>query len=216
MKLFFLCVVVSLCAACVNNSKKNINNANVDSIKPKFRSTNSFINKQINTYYSKYGICISKYYSDINFVSIDINHDMIRDTLIILSPIGLLPNENLDDIVEDKNNRLLLIKLKNKLYVYDNIISNEWGLGSTGAESVEKSEEGFKLTNHLGQACFFDYEIYIDFINNNFFISKVSTRSGCPGEKEKNNTITYEKGKYNLSNYNRLVIDSLMCNEKFN
>lgn len=122
----------------------------------------------------------------------------------------LIPSENIDCVNEIKADRLLLIKVGSVRKNYSNLIRNNFGLGSIGMEFIEKTSAGFKLNNHLGQSCYLDYNLYIEYYKNDFYITEISAKSDCLGEGTKQKSIKYKLSDYNLSYYNRGVIDSLL------
>lgn len=168
-------------------------------------------------YYKKYGFLISNFFEELNYeYKIDLNNDNIdNDTIVVLSPKNMtIPSENQVCLNEEKGNRLLLIKIKDVCKIYKNVINNDFSSGTTGIELIEKTENGFKLQRHLGQSCFFDYEVYINYIKNDYYITQIVLRSGCPGDNDVEKKYEYVDCKFPLIDYRRTIIDSLRIKNK--
>lgn len=214
MKNLIIIVILILVVSCKNNSpilaqnKEEVN----DTIKPKFLDKTSLCYVNSLKFNNKFGYVISNFYDVSEEQTFDIDEDLKKDTIAILSPLNLVPattcelrkNELID-------NRILIISMSNgKKFLFDNVISNELGIGTLGAEFIKESKDGFILEKEIGQSCFFKYEIQIKYLSHNFYIQNILLSSGgCPNKKSDKKLIDYTNKKYLLKKYNRQTIDSL-------
>ena len=207
-RILVILLVFQGCLSTKNNSTYEI--TKIDTLEPEIRIENYNCAEKFAGYYNDYGYIISNFYEKIAYNVIDIDNDNVNDTLIILSPKNMIiPSENIMCKDEKISNRILLVNKKGSKLIFKNVIRNKFGSGTIGSEFIEKTDNGFKLAYHLGQACFFDYDINIIHFENNLFISSIKLRSGCPGEKEKIKLIKFSKKDFPLSSYKRTIIDSL-------
>lgn len=200
--------------SCKNNKADliNIKEKTNDTIKPTHLNKNSLCYKNSLNYKYKYGFVISDLYDISEEEIFDIDKDFIKDTIAILSPLTLLPSSRCE-IKQDEliDNRLLLIILSNKKkFLFENVITNEMGLGTLGAELIKKENNGFILEKELGQSCHFKYEIHVKILNEKCFIENISLiTSGCPYDKDRKININFSKKTFLLEKYTRKTIDSL-------
>ncbi len=188
-----------------------------DTIKPKFLNKNSSCYSKSLKFSKKYGFVISDFYDVSEEQTYDIDRDLKKDTIAILSPLTLTPATdcelNNDQLID---NRILIISMSNgKKFLFDNVITNELGIGALGAEFIKKSKNGFILEKEIGQSCFFRYEIQIKYSDNKFIIQNIFLHTGgCPDSKTNNIKFDFSNKRYLLEKYNRQTIDSLKNNEK--
>lgn len=209
MKLRF--IILILFGSCLSPKDDAITGiVKIDTIKPEVEIKSYECAYSFQGYFEKYGYVISNFYEELDYWFIDLDNDSLNDTLSILSPRNMVtPSENKICENEKKSNRLLLINKKGRKFLFYNVIRNEFGNATIGAEFIEKTNNGFKLSYHKGQSCFLDYDINVSYFDDSFFIDSIKLRSGCPGDKEKIAIIKYSKQEFPLTNYKRTMIDSL-------
>jgi hypothetical protein len=205
--------------SCKNNSPILAQNKEVanDTIKPKFLDKKSMCYSNSLKFSKKYGFVISDFYDVSEEQTFDIDEDLKKDTIAILSPLTLTPATDCE-LNNNKliDNRILIVSMSNgKKFLFDNVITNELGIGTLGAEFIKESKNGFILEKETGQSCFFKYEIQIKYSNDKFIIQNIFLHTGgCPDSKTNNKKIDYSNEKYLLEKYNRQTIDSLKIVEK--
>jgi hypothetical protein len=219
MKNLIITVILIFVISCKNNSpilaqnKEEVN----DTIKPKFLNKNSTCYSNSLKFSKKYGFVISDFYDVSEEKIFDMDKDLKKDTIVILSPLTLTPATDCE-LNNDKliDNRILIISMSNgKKFLFDNVITNELGIGTLGSEYIKESKNGFILEKEMGQSCFFRYEIQIKYSDDKFIIQNIFLHTGgCPDKKSYNKKIDYSNKKYLLEKYNRKTIDSLKIVEK--
>lgn len=147
----------------------------------------------------------------------DIDKDNRVDTLIILTPASMIPEEKGNDcnLRSDLDDRLLVILnnidgKRSKVKIYKNIISNQVSVAWSGSEEFKKYINGFELQKSAGQGCKFNYSIFVNTDNKQLVIDSISLSSFCPsgddGFKEKN--VYFQKPK-KIELFNKKMIDSI-------
>lgn len=214
VRTLIITVVLILIISCKNNSpiltqnKQEIN----DSIKPRFLNKNSNCYANSLKFKKKFGYVISDFYDVSDEQAIDIDNDLKKDTIIILSPLNLTPATDCElNKGKSIDNRILIISMSNgKKFLFENVITNDLGIGTLGAEFIKEGKNGFILEKEIGQSCLFKYEIQITYSNDKFIIQNITLHTGgCPDKKTNNKTINYSNKKYFLEKYTRHTIDSL-------
>ena len=214
IKKTIITVLFIFAISCKNNSPMVAQNKTVenDTIKPKFLNKNSTCYSTSLKFSKKYGFVISDFYDVSEEQTFDINGDLKKDTIAILSPLTLTPATDCE-LNNDKliDNRILIISMSNgNNFLFDNIITNELGIGTLGAEFIKESKNGFILEKEIGQSCLFKYQIQIKYSHDKFIIQNINLHTGgCPDKKTNNKKIDYSDEKYLLEKYNRQTIDSL-------
>lgn len=215
IKKVIITVLLIFVVSCNNNNpifaqKKEVVN---DTIKPKFLNKTSVCYHNSLKFTKKYGFVISDFYDVSEEQTFDIDGDLKKDTIVILSPLTLTPATDCELNNNNKliDNRILIIFMSNgKKFLFDNVITNELGIGTLGAEFIKESENGFILEKEIGQSCFFKYEIQIKYSDDKFIIQNIFLHTGgCPDNKINNKKIDFSNKKYLLEKYNRQTIDSL-------
>jgi hypothetical protein len=160
-------------------------------------------------YYEKYGYVISRFYEEVDQSAMDVNEDGREDSLAIFSPLNRIPANDVCDSVE-QTDRLLFIVVDGETFVYPNVIRNELGIAALGTEQIiSNNGAGFALTYHMGQACFFEYDIHVGYDDEAFYVRQISLRSACPGDETKEKHYNFTDKKFLLTQYTRSMIDSL-------
>jgi hypothetical protein len=214
IKKIIIAVLFIFVVSCKNNNPIFAQNKKIvnDTIKPKFLNKNSVCYSNSLKFSKKYGFVISDFYDVSEEQIFDIDEDLKKDTIVILSPLTLTPATDCE-LNNDKliDNRILIISMSNgKIFLFDNVITNELGIGTLGAEFIKESKNGFILEKEVGQSCFFKYEIQIKYSDDKFIIQNIFLHSGgCPDNKTNNKKIDFSNKKYLLEKYNRQTIDSL-------
>ncbi len=212
MKKIMLLLPLILLFCCTSKNGKKFQNNKVDYNSDTIRYSSSIINRECREksigFYNKYGFCISNFYEIVNVAFVDLDSNNTNDTIVILAPKNMLiPSENLECSKEEKSDRLLLISMGKVRKVYDNVICNDFGNATVGIENIEPIKSGFKLTNHIGQACFLDYEIHVKYYEKEFYIEKITSISNCPGGAEKVLNKNYKQEEFNLAEYDRFFFN---------
>lgn len=209
-------MLVVILFSCTNKSNERIIVSSIkyianDTLYPMNNIDNMNCSKLSIEFFNKAGINISKYYEIIDETQIDIDKDKIFDSLIVLSPVGKMPSNEFCSR-EKEANRVLLIKMKNVVYLFDNIIWNKWGIGAHNADNIEEAcseKSAFSLVNYFGQSCFFEYRLCVSLSQSRFVIDSILLRTGCEG-KEVTKTIDDFNKPFYIENYRTNIIDSLM------
>ena len=215
MKFYILLLIVTLfsCSKKAHNCLivTNCKYVKNDSLYPMHNVNNAECLKISKDFYDKAGLKISKYYEILDENQLDIDKDKSIDSLLVISPINKVPSNKLCEDEHD-GNRILLIKTKNEIYLYDNIIWNKWGFAAHNADNIEEpcsERSGFSLMNYFGQGCFFEYNLCISISDKRLVIDSIKLRSGCQG-KEVFKTIENMNKPFYIENYKTMMIDSLM------
>lgn len=160
--------------------------------------------------FNRFGYNISNYYEIIDYKNIN-----LIDTIAILSPKMLTPTASFCRIESEQiiNNRLLIINYKKQKRIFENVITNNIGLGTSGCEFIDIIDNGFLLSNSIGQSCKIDYSIKIEFVIDKPFVTQIDIKSNCK-DSSFENQIKYKKNEFALEKFNRRIIDSLIINNK--
>ncbi|MGN6494495.1 MAG: hypothetical protein ACTHLE_21060 [Agriterribacter sp.] len=206
---FFIAVIISSCSTSSHKAERN-NKISADTIKPGFKIQNQECQSLSTGFFIKCGFIVSSFYEVIDEQTFDVDHNGIADSLASISPKNmLLPSVYPYCRNEKKGNRILLVLIGTFRGSYDNVIRNEPGIATVGTEQIEKSISGFKLTYQKGQSCFFNYEISVNFYNNNLFVDSIAASAGCPAEKERSSLLKYSKGELPLKSFTRTAVSTL-------
>jgi hypothetical protein len=166
-------------------------------------------------YFTKLGLNISNFYEIEDLKNLDYDGDKKIDTLMILSPLSLIPGPEKGGkcmwITEDTiENRLLLITYKSidksKVMVFSELISNQATMAWSGYEVIEAYPNGFQLHGKKGQGHIFEYFIRTEQEKGRFFIQSIKIQCSNPFKEE---LIKYRPKEFPLENYQRIIIDSL-------
>ena len=202
----------------IENNKNCLQKRKVisDTINPKHKTPlNSKCFKISKGYFKRFGLTISKFYEVSKVLPIDLNNDKRVDTLVILTPLSLIPNAEQGGVCYRKNiveNRLLLeiLNLKNHQKLskkFNNLISNESSIAWLGYEDIKVTNNGFELLGYRGQSCIFEYNISVVNKNSEFYIDNIKLKSSCSKKKQLN--LNLKKKPLKLFKYDRKMIDSI-------
>lgn len=163
-----------------------------DTIRPLNSSkTDANCTKLSDTYYKRFGIAISSYYTIIDSLAIDLNNDYFIDTIVILSPFSLEPIAK-DNIYEfEKQPKRLLVEVINNngsskiRGIYSNIVTDVGGVLSHYS-GIFKTNEGFKIIHQAGAKYSWTYTIELSNSNrNNLSLIKISKICSFDGNEIK-------------------------------
>ena len=142
-------------------------------------------------YYKQFGVLISKYYTVIDYLPVKLNDDIYIDTIVILSPLSLLPVDNKCDFSFDANPRRLLVEIINMKKnttrirnVYSNLLSNHGGVLSKYS-GIFKTENGFKLVHESGSNYSWRYETEFSSKSENITLVKIHKTCSFEGNDDR-------------------------------
>ncbi|MFL9838532.1 hypothetical protein ABS768_13545 [Flavobacterium sp. ST-75] len=167
-------------------------------------------------YFKAYGCMVSSYYRVIDAKPMDVNNDVLTDTLVIISPPSLnLDYPGFDYCGEDNRKLAVLLNVDGKRSrigrVYDNVICNEVSRAWGGYDTFDKKADNMVLYHDAGQGCKFEYKIYTSLVQQEFYIDSIYYYSKCLGDGKPNGneyTLTYEQ-RLPLQYYKRTLTDSI-------
>ncbi len=162
--------------------------------------------RQFKGSFFRFGYIISNYYTVCDYKGLN------DDSIAVLSPKILTPEASSCRNEEERviNNRLLIVNYKGIKSVYKNVVESGIGPANCGGEFIEITSDGFILYSSFGQACYLKYKIYINYQNEELFISKIYLETQCPNDEEsKKATKKYQDKEFNLLDYDRNLINSI-------
>lgn len=205
-----------------HNQLKNYQRKDEKIVKTKsdtVKSSNKLLSKKCYSiskgYYHRFGQVISNFYETSETLGIDLNNDNRIDTLVILTPLTLIPTAEKGGVCWKKNineSRLLLkvlnLKSGQKLNrIYRNIITNVSSFAWGGCEKISKIKDGFVLSGSRGQGCIFDYKIHVLNNRQKLYIKKIEFYSSC--SKKSKLKIDYKNCSFPIEKYNTNIIEYL-------
>lgn len=183
------------------------NNENVVRIEPirDYTFNDSLCKKQYEGFLKINSFLISNYYEIIDSTTIQ-----NEKKILIVSPKILTPtmsncrNDNHSII----NNRLLVVIDGDKAKIYDNVISNSIGAGTSGCELIREYNQGFRLTRQTGQNCKKSYSLGVVYRKENLYIDSIILEYDCHDNVYSKN-YSFEENNFPIKTYDRKMIDSL-------
>jgi hypothetical protein len=213
---FIICIVLFSCKENQNTLQEN-RKVILDSVnRPKKVLLNDICLKKTNGYYQRFGVEISNYYRAIKTTPIDFNKDGEIDTIAIIKPFYILPNEYKCFPTNTNDDNILIISqtIKNRSILfkkYDKVIAIKDE--NLGIEEIKSISNGFIVNGDWGHSNKLFSSIYISYNNNNFFVDSLKIESW--GLKQYSKTYKHDNLIYPLSKYKRGIVDSLQTvNEK--
>jgi len=170
-------------------------------------------------YTFKDSVCFSRYKGYFNLKSLSISnyYELIDSTtikndykILILSPKILTPSLSTCRNAKYKiiNNRLLITIHGKDVKIYDNVISNSIGYGTSGSELIGEYKQDFKLTNQTGQSCKKSYSINIFNNQKSFYIKDIVIERNC-NDDFYSKDYSFDDYSFPLEKFNRKMVDSL-------
>lgn len=210
----FALVVILSCIPKSNSTNVSTNQNFIDTIHFDNDNDGSELCKKLNhSYFKRFGIVISKYYVVMDSLAIDIDCDLLVDTIIILSPISLEPIGENYDCNSEKDPQRLLVEIindrgKSKIRnIFPNLISNVGGVLSH-YNGIFKTKDGFKIVHQAGAKYSWLYTIEFSTANKyKLTLEHISKTCSYEG-KEKN--LNYYFIKQSIEKIN--IPDTLQSN----
>lgn len=212
MKLFFLLIFAYVILGCTFLNKGN--NTNVqhqtisqDTIFVKVNSEVELCQNYSQSYFQKFGVVISKYYSVQD--SVIFIRDNVKDYFVVLTPVNL---DTETECYGDTITRRVLVHIQNKngksevIKIYDNLISNVGGLMNNYI-GISNEEDNLKIIHESGMKYNYSYEVMFVFNGKHLMLKNIV--KSCSVEDK---SIVY-KYQYDTKKTTQInVLDSLSLN----
>lgn len=165
------------------------------------------------SFYKRFGVVISNYYTVIDSLPIDLNSDSVIDTIVILSPVPLEPiAEDYNCNFEKQPKRLLVEVINDKgkskiRNIYKNLVTDVGGVLSH-YNGIFKTKNGFRIVHQSGAKYSWTYTVEFSTATKNK-LTLIKILKDCSYE-EKERNLEYDFKNQSVEKIN--IPDTLQLN----